>query len=531
MSKIPGLEGSIDILFLFAAVRRNWYRKCGLFIAFAIELFLLFVFYYRFDIGGVSWLIIIVSIFFGTWVIWLLSTKRLLFRNSWLVLLWTGMAISSGLISWYFLYPNHVQTSVFDLPYIRIWGSVSVSIIVASIGLLIDKYLIKGKRLFIVFAVDNNSLKADSRIYSSINLARKNIIKDDADIRLEVLPLGIISDIKKCEKYIKRPFTRADAVVFASVIDDQDEYAFVDFTSRINERRFSREERGNKIPQQSLSSYLRSKDWNFINAANDNCSRTIVISRNLEEMLRMYIGCVYIMKHKYKESLPYTDSILPKGSLNNQTDVFAARLFAYSYLSSAKVLETEHDDIEGALSQLQHCMQRLPATGNEPGFNKAMARLMFYLNDIKASKMYTKSFKEVRGHEWGYELNMGFYAMVEGKVVEFVRHYRHLTEKYAPLQMDEINFAIDFLYKQKKTTKIDRYRVLLSIAIAYLFMYKSIGRAKRQMNRIRLNGFDDKETKELNKLRYKIEQRKEALEINPSNNRRRIKTGSLKLYS
>ena len=354
-----------------------------------------------------------------------------------------------------------------------------------------------------------------SRIKTSINYAKNNILKNDPDLRIEVLPFGILDDIKKCERFIKRPYTRADAIVFASVIDDGNEYAFVDFSSRINERRFSREERGNKVPEQALSTYNIGRTWNFINAANDNCSRTIAISRNLEEMLRIYIGCIYLMKHEFDKALNYTDSILPKGTINNASDRFASRLFVFSYLSSAKQLETESHDIEGALNRLQSCVNRLPATENDPFFNQSMARVMFYKNDLQASKNYTKKFKDIKGLEWGYELNMGFYAMIENQVEEFVRHYRHLTEKFEPQVMGEIDFAIGFLKNQKKATASERLNRLLSVAIAYLYMYKNIKLAKRKMKQIQFDIFGDKELKELNKLKHKVNQKTETIKIKP----------------
>lgn len=521
MAQNQNFTGNLNLIELFCSLDKFWSRPLGLIIVYFVEFLLLTFLGDRLNISEINWLnklLFIGAAFIITWIIWLISTKRLLFRSSALVLFWLVLACITSLSFWFYIYPRKIQSTQYDLPFVQIWGCAFVFVFFVFLGLFIDNSFIKGKQLFIVFAVDNKSIAIVSRIKNSINLARKTILKDDPDLKIEVLPFGILDDISKCDKFIKRPYTRADAIIFASVIDDGNEYAFVDFSSRINERRFSKEERANNnVPQQALSAYNTSKTWNFINSANDNCSRTIAISRNLEEMLRMYIGCIYLMKHEFDKTLLYTDSILPKRAINNETDRFASRLFMFSYLSSAKQLETKSHNIDGALEKLQSCLNKLPAVGNEPVFNESMARVMFYKNNLQASKDYTKKFKSIKGHEWGYELNMGFYAMVEDQVEEFVRHYRHLVEKCEPQSIGQIDFAIDFLKYQRKTTALERYNKLLSVAIAFLLIYKNIKAAKREMNRIRFDCFNEREIKELNILKLKVEQKKEVIKIKHMN--------------
>lgn len=516
MAQNQNLGGNINLIELLGLIGKYWNRTGGLLITFLVELLVFVFFNDKLNALGIIWsykLSLAASVFIITWIIWLLSTKRLLFRNSTLAIVWLLLAIIASSFFWFYIYPQKILSTQYDLSFVQVWGTFFVFVVIVVLGLLVDNIILKGKGLFIVFAVDNKRVEIVSRIKTSINHAKNNILKNDPDLKIEVLPFGILEDIKKCERFIKRPYTRADAIVFASVIDDGDEYAFVDFSSRINERRFSREERGNRVPEQALSAYNIGKTWNFINAANDNCSRTIAISRNLEEMLRIYIGCIYLMKHEFDKALNYSDSVLPKGTINNASDRFASRLFVFSYLSSAKQLETESHDIEGALNRLQSCVNRLPATENDPFFNQSMARVMFYKNDLQASKNYTKKFKDIKGLEWGYELNMGFYAIVENQVESFVRHYRHLIEKCEPQTIGEIDFAIGFLKNQIKTTTLERLNRLLSVAIAYLYMYKNIKVAKRKMKRIQFDIFEDKEIKELTKLKLKVNQRTETIKI------------------
>lgn len=501
---------------LFDILERNWSQKRGLILVWLTELIAISLLNGKIKEFVLSWpynVIVLAAIFLVTWVVWLLSTKRVLFRSKALVIIWLLLAICASVYFALSLFPEHFLGQI-NLPYVQIWGSILVAVMILALGAFFDNFIIPGKNLLIVFAVDNQSGKAASRIKMSIKLAKNNIINDDDKINLVILPFGILTDINRCERYIKKPYTRADAIIFATVVDDNDEYSFVNFTSRINGRRFSREERFSRIHNQALESQVRSKEWNFINSANDNCNRTITISRNLEEMLRMYIGSIYLMKHKFEEATIYTNAILPKGGINNPTDMLASRLFVFSYLSSAKELETQSQDIDGALSKLNYCLQRLPATGNDVGYNKAMARVMFYKNDLVSSKKYTRNFKN---EQWGYELNMGFYAMFEGKVEMFVRHYRHLTEKYAPLNIEEIVFALDFLKKQRKQSDDRRYKTMLDVAISYLYLYKDIRIAKRKICRVQYDEFSADEVKELEKLKSKIVQKKETIKIKHHN--------------
>lgn len=55
------------------------------------------------------------------------------------------------------------------MPYIQIWGCLIVYSIVVLLGLVIDCWIIKGKKLLIVFAVNNESIAVEKVIRSSID--------------------------------------------------------------------------------------------------------------------------------------------------------------------------------------------------------------------------------------------------------------------------------------------------------------------------------------------------------------------------
>ena len=72
----------------------------------------------------------------------------------------------------------------------------------------------------IVFAVNNESVVIERTIRASIDPVVQRLHDGDNKIRIIVLPFGVIKSVRKGERYIKLPLTRADAMIFASVVDD-----------------------------------------------------------------------------------------------------------------------------------------------------------------------------------------------------------------------------------------------------------------------------------------------------------------------
>lgn len=496
MSENLNLSG--DLRGFLNDIEQHWTRKRGLFMALVLELLLMAWLWNR--IGFHNWvtgLSTIAGVWLITIVVWLISSKRVLFRSGGLVFLWLALSLGVVAIFYFIIYHKCIEATSWDLPFIQIWGSFLLFITTVVVGYLVDGWLFQEKRLMIVFAVNNESVVIERTIRASIDPVVQRIHDGDNKIRIIVLPFGVIKSVRKGERYIKLPLTRADAMIFASVVDDSDSptigYVFTGFSSRINEKRFVREEQRGTMHNAVLDVYLRFRDWNYVNLANDNCSRKIAISKNLEDMLRMYIGCMYLMKHDFKAALPYTNSAIYQGGRNDPSYGIASSLFSYSILSSARVLENDDRDYDAALGQLNQLVSTMPVANSDPAYNKAMARVMFYKGDIKASESFTKKFKELEGHRWGYELNMGFYAIYKKKVLEFVQHYKNLR-KYDPCEKGEVDFAIHFLERQAKESKDKEYIVLLRIAIAYLTLYKNPKKAQTMMERI---GYESSNVKSL----------------------------------
>lgn len=472
----------------FNEIEQHWTRKRGLFLTLVFELLLMAWLWDRIGFHSrVTGLLTIASVGLITTIVWLISSKRVLFRCGGLVLLWLVLSIGIVAVFYFMIYHSWIEGSSWDLPFIHIWGSLLLFIAMMIVGYLVDGWLFQEKKLMIVFAVNNESVVIERTIRASIEPVVQRLHDEDNRIRIIILPFGNIKSVRIGERFIKFPLTRADAIIYASVVDDSDSptigYVFTGFSSRINEKRFVREEQRGTMHNAVLDVHLRFRDWNYVNLANDNCSRKIAISKNLEDMLRMYIGCMYLMKHDFKAALPYTNSAIYQGSRNDPSYGIASSLFSYSILSSARVLENDERDFDAALGQLNQLVSTMPVANSDPAYNKAMARVMFYKGDIKASESFTKKFKDLEGHRWGYELNMGFYAIYKKKVLEFVQHYKNLR-KYDPCEKGEVDFAIHFLERQAKESEDKEYIVLLRIAIAYLTLYKNPKKAQKKMERI-----------------------------------------------
>lgn len=507
-----------NLVDLINTVGQYWTRKKGLFWVLFLEIIGCVLFLDKFGVDdffeGLQYLIILIVV---TVTVWLITSKRILFRNIWLVVFWLSISCLCALAFYYYVFPYYIKNTVFGVPLTHNLGSLILFVLTLLLGLFLDCRVFRGGRLMIVFAVNNESVAVEKTIRASIDPVVQKIIDADSNIRLIVLPFGVIKSVRKSVQYIKFPLTRADAIIFASVVDDSESnsvgYVFTGFSSRINERRFIAEEQGS-MHKAILDVQLRCKEWNYVNSANDNCSRKIAISKNLEDMLKMYIGCMYLMKHNYSSALPYTNNSINNENKTSPSYRIASSLYVYSVISSARELEVDKKEYDAALAQLNHLIRTMPVTSTDPGYNKAMARVLFYKGDIKASEAYTRKFKNTPGHRWGYELNMGFYAINKKKVLEFVQHYKNLR-KYYPMEKKEVDFALNFLNRQEKETKDVEYRTLLDIAIAYLYLYKNPAKARRLIKRVNYRSGFNKANKSVAELRKIIESTTKRFEIVP----------------
>ena len=490
---------------ILSAPKLYWTRKTGLVITIIIVFVVLYVLWDKIGFENCfAWLRTSAAFAIALVVVWLISSKRLLFRNAGLALLWVGIALALSLIYYLQIVPRCHGSVLFVAPAFRVWTSIAVFVLFIFFGYLVDCHFLK-EELMIVFAVNNESVELERVIRASITPVVQKIQDADQNVRLIVMPFGVIKSARQGQRYITQPWTRADALIFASVIDDGGSnslgYVFTDFSSRINERRFVKED-NRAVPGTVLNAHLRCRDWNYLNLGPDNCSRKIAVSENLEDMLRMYIGCIYLMKHNSQSALPYTENAIYKENRSTPIYRLAAVLFSYACITSAKDLEV-NKEYDSAYMILNRLNETMPIVKNNPGYNQAMARMMFYKNDIQKSEIYTKKIKGLPNCEWGYELNMGFYSIYKKKPAEFVHHYKKLR-KFTP-QKEQVEFAIAFLDTQDKETNDEKYRSLLRTAIAFLHLYKNPRKARMKVRKVVYQQMDIKSIKAIGDLKSIIE--------------------------
>ena len=142
-------------------IGQYWTRKRGLVLTFLLEAASILIFWDKFGIKStLEGLLILLGTVIITFIIWLITSKRILFRSAKLVLLWLVVALASSACFFWIVYPKHIEGRGLDMPYIQIWGCLIVYSIVVLLGLVIDCWIIKGKKLLIVFAVNNESGKS-----------------------------------------------------------------------------------------------------------------------------------------------------------------------------------------------------------------------------------------------------------------------------------------------------------------------------------------------------------------------------------
>lgn len=485
------LTDAKDTLSLLQELQNIWRKKAFIFIIVIIE----FVSYIKFAYKWIKtinfyhieiWLLILLILF--TYIAWLIVSKRLFFRDSWRIFYWVTPYLVLSAIFPLYIYPNKIKGNI-NIPYINIWGSIIIALILLFIFHIIKKRLFQDRRLIIVFTVTCNKNNIENKVRDSINHTILNIENQFEQIKIIVPPFGFKQSLRDCERYIKRPITQADGLIYAQLMDGNEDgnlgYIFTKFTSRINEQRHINFNRKNNVFLNNILEKQRiSKEWNSFNISKTGALSKLKIAENLEGMLLMYCSALYMLKNDYTTALPIAKQMYNIEGINKHSFIYpqAANLLSKAYLASATKLEHERHDCDAAYNNIQECLKLFPNLIHNTWFLKSMARLFFYKNDVKASKKYTREFKKIEGETWGYYLNMGFYALYEGKIDEWISYYKKLA-KFQPHKY-EVKFAIEFLEYQSKNAHNHEYQSRLQYAITYLSIYVKPAKTQKDMRSI-----------------------------------------------
>lgn len=420
--------------------------------------------------------------------IWLVLTRRIFFRDGWKILIWFGAWLVLTSSFPIYLYPFYIANSLIDLPFLIYWGTVIVGVISWFTIRFIKLKFFRDKRIIIVFAISSHVDTSESIIRETINHTIDNIENRFPHIKIIVPPFGYINRPKKCEKYIKRWITQADAMIFAQIIQGEEDgnlgYIYTGFMSVINCNRHKNFNcSNNAFLDDVLSKQFSAKNWNSFNTSRNTAIAKLRIAENLECMLLMYCSALYMFMMDFITALPIAQRMFSLEKNPHSSIVNTAKdLLSFAYLASAVKYKHQNHDYDQAYNNLNECLRIFPAIRNNIAYIKTMARLEYYRGNIKASKKYTKEFKKMEGGSWGYCLNMGFYALCENKIDEWVNWYKKLCHhKYT---QSEVLFAVEFLEHERSNLKNQDADYLIEISIAYLNLFTNKKAAIKKWNKI-----------------------------------------------
>lgn len=449
--------------------------------------------------------------FFITIFVWSLITVRLYIREGWLLL---ACMLAAGVLSvanYYMLpmlLPRITQNTLFF---------VSIGMLVLTVSLilfLMTKKISRGKVLLVFFLKNKVSPKVAKSLNALIKSSVENIENRYENVKIVVPPIGMFGNRKKCYRYIANPLTRGDVYVMAEVFDEDDEsttnFVFTQFYSQVNKHIDYCKYIVPGLLLDRVNSTLKESNWQYKQDDQNNLARKIRMSNNIESLLMLYVCSTLMIKNKFSDAISFVQKVRASENFSdinfrNLSDI----LLGDSYLLASQNEEHVCHDYGVAYNHLNTFADQFPSQKNSPMYIHAMARVLFYRNNINESKRYTRMLRNLKGdtYKWGYELNMGFYSICEGKISEFVQHYKNL-KKYDSYGRQQIQFTIKFLKDELKNTIDTDKKVLLNYAIAYLYQYFGIKKARALISQTNLIYVSNPNIEKLIKLREIILQSK-----------------------
>lgn len=426
---------------------------------------------------------------------WAINTKRAFQRTRYWMFLWVSLILILSLLYYIWVYPCCIANTQYDIGGIRYWAAAMIFIVFGALYYFIDfKWYKVDDKLFVIFLVDNHT-QADKQILESLKEACCRVEDACTSVRLIVAPFGIVCGKMAAERYVKSPLCQADAIIYSRVMAGNDDgdcgYVFTEFCSFTNAHRINASKYRIKDVDKTINFESNIASWNIRNRHNNTIAEKIKVAQSIEHLLRVYCICLYVIRHKLSVAIAMARNLYNVDNTQNPRLKWLAQdLLEFAYFEAEYVEEKENQDYNRALSVLEELTTAVPFISNTSSYNLAMARIMFYLNRIRDSKHYTKQTKN--SVPWCYYVNMGFYAIYEGKVKEFVSHYKKLSKSPHPTK-EQVAFVIDFLEKQVKQTADRQYEALLLSAIAYQTLYtdkkKAQNMAKSIMKRYPVNEY------------------------------------------
>ena len=467
-------SGWVDLLEYF---KKNKGHITGLIIIYVLEVLVyskLFPMFSDFSFYYIEyWGLLLIALV--TYFVWACLTHRCFFRDGWNVVVWLLIWLVFTLLFPLFLLPFLQSKGLLVLPHIILWGTAIWAILTFFLLFLTRRISLKDDKLCVVFIVNVDDYELNNKVGDAIHQTVGAIEHKFSKLHIVLPPLGFKKNEKECLRYINSGFMQADALIFAKVVNgDQDGnlgYVFTEFVSMINEKRHKVKSFQDSILNRLLMINAEDKTWNNYDLATKDCESKLRVASNIESLLLMYCSAFYILLNNFENAIPVAKQMydLEKQDKNSAVFRLASLMLQDAYLFSATKVEHNKHDYETAYSQLVSFSQSMPELRLSPGYDMAMARLMFLLGNIKESKKYTRNARAKLGEHWGFYLNMGMYAMAENKVEEFISRYKAMLKH--PVQSPQITFAIEFIDDLLKGNANDNTNVLLSCAKVVLESY------------------------------------------------------------
>lgn len=453
--------------------------------------------------------IIMICVVYG----WAKFSKRIFVRDH-LLIEFGVIAISIvlsygiGLFAQYFL----IKWFSITLPAVGVIVFCGVgTLLLLLLCLYVETKCFRKHKILVCVAINNAAYPSVSAIENTLNVTLDKISAKYPNIEFICLPFDLYNNIKRYENYINRIWVQADSLIFADVINDErGGFSFTNFSSKLNTLRI-KAHKENESLNQLLGIYEKAKDWNKINNEEKELTSRIKIKDSLYEMFLLYVSCVLLIKQDYIAATDMSREMYQiyssqYGTLSELTN----RLFSYALMMNALSAEHEHDYVM-AQQRIDEYISYFPAMTKSVSYQMIMARMYYYLNNIPESKRCTQTFKAI--DVWGYSLNMGFYAIIEGKAGEFIVNYkRMLTKKNIP-SLRNITFAMRFLEYEKKTVANEKTKQLLEIAIALLYLYVDTRKARTKFPKYDNHLFSASEQKAIKWAETYLSGQKENLPI------------------
>lgn len=407
------------------------------------------------------------------WVIlsWLIWTRRCFLKSG--VIQFVSISLISLMCIVFLVYCGDRLADFLIWVYvIGIVLYIVVLLFVCCITCIIVRTLTNKRLLITIIINDDLTPSVNMQLRKLLGKAICDIVDRSNNVDFIVLPTGVWKCLKNLKFLINSAFFESDALITMDVVQGKENaqvgFIITSFNFIVNEKRC--------LPEKGYALWMitgdivKNKKWGVLD---DEISMQLDLVQNLKILLLTYSSVLYILREDFDKGMALRGELysITESVVSTEFKQHLNDFLARSYMSSAVKYEHHSHDFAHAYENMLKCVNLFPMLKHNVRYMLIMARLSYFNGDIKQSRAYTEAVRKKRGRVWGYYLNMGFYAIIEGNEKLFISHYRSLLKK--SIQECSLNFAIEFLEYEKKRNKHMERQVatLIECAIVVLKSY------------------------------------------------------------